>query len=58
VVARIKKLGLEEMKNKLRVIGLLVAFTRQLDVQMVSDLQIPKFIDTFRQLAVNNVMTH
>jgi len=58
VVARVKKLGLEEMKNKLRVIGLLVAFTRQLDVQMVSDRQIPKFLDTFRQLAVNNVTKH
>lgn len=58
VVARIRKLGFEEMKEKLRLIGLLVAFTRQLDVKMVNDNQITKFIHNFSELSakasVNN----
>ena len=58
VVARVKKLGLEEMQEKLRLMGVLVAFTRQLDVQMVNDNQVGKFIEVFKTLSVNESTVH
>ena len=58
VVARVKKMGVEEMKKKLRIVGTLVAFTRQLDVQMVNDNQIMKFIEAFQTLCVDATTVH
>ncbi|HDG98512.1 MAG TPA: pyruvate, water dikinase [Desulfobacterales bacterium] len=58
VVARVKKMGVEEMKEKLRIVGTLVAFTRQLDVQMVNDNQIMKFIEAFQTLCVDATTVH
>ena len=58
VVGRVKKLDMEEMKEKLRVIGVLVAFTRQLDVQMVNDNQVNKFIEVFQTLNVGAATVH
>lgn len=58
VVARVKKLGIEEMKEKLRVIGVLVAFTRQLDVQMVNDNQINRFVEAFQTICVDAGTVH
>ena len=58
VVARVKKLDSEEMREKLRVIGALVAFTRQLDVHMFNDNQIEKFIQAFETLCVDSGTVH
>ena len=54
VVARIKKLVPEAMKAKIYVVGQLVAFTRQLDIQMNSDPQIEHFVEKFERLAKLN----
>lgn len=51
VVARIKKLEALGMIAKMRVLGRLVAFTRQLDVKMLSDEHMAKYIQDFMQLA-------
>ena len=50
VVGRIKKLGVESMRWKMHLLGQLVAFTRQLDVQMNSDQKIGKFVGEFERL--------
>ena len=50
VVGRIKKLSIELMEWKMHLLGQLVAFTRQLDVQMNSDRQIGRFVGEFEQL--------
>lgn len=54
VVARIKKLGRQQMCEKLHSIGQLVAFTRQLDVVMVSDSQVADFLARFERLTDSN----
>jgi pyruvate,water dikinase len=50
VVARVKKLTDRRMRQKLYLLGVLVAFSRQLDVQMVSDQHVHLFTDHFKQL--------
>ena len=50
VVARAKKLSWERMEKRMILIGKLVAFTRQLDVKMVSDNHVLKYIDDFWKL--------
>jgi pyruvate,water dikinase len=50
VVARIKKLPKERMEDKMRLLGSLVAFTRQLDVRMISDEEIPRVREEFNGL--------
>lgn len=47
VVARIKKLPREGMEKKMRLLGSLVAFTRQLDVRMISDEEIVRVREEF-----------
>jgi pyruvate,water dikinase len=47
VVARIKKLDPDGMQKKMRLLGLLVAYTRQLDVRMVSEEEITRSMDDF-----------
>lgn len=54
VVGRIKKLAPEAMKRKVHIIGQLVAFTRQLDVQMDSDQHIERFVQEFDRLTKKN----
>lgn len=54
VVGRIKKLAPETMKRKVHIIGQVVAFTRQLDVQMDSDHHIERFVQEFDRLTKNN----
>jgi len=58
VVGRIKKLAPEAMKKKVHIIGQLVAFTRQLDVQMDSDHQIDRFVEEFDRLTQENGHTN
>lgn len=50
VVARVKKLDIEAMEQKVNLIGQLVAFTRQLDVQMNNDNQVMRFVREFDHL--------
>lgn len=50
VVARIKKLSSERMRKKMHLLGLLVGFTRQLDIKMTTDQEIKRSIENFNQL--------
>ena len=50
VVARIKKLDPKAMEIKLKLLGLLVAFTRQLDLKMADDNKIYHFMETFKEM--------
>lgn len=51
VVGRIKKLDRPRMVDKMRTLGHLVAFTRQLDIKMVSDGEIETAKESFGRLA-------
>lgn len=50
VVARIKKLPLEGMMEKLHILGRLISYTRQLDVKMLSDEHVNEMTNNFLQL--------
>jgi pyruvate,water dikinase len=50
VVGRIKKLDITRMVKKMKTLGHLVAFTRQLDVTMVSDAEVESSKETFDRL--------
>ncbi len=50
VIARIKKLNPTMMAKKIRLLGQVVAFTRQLDVKMVNDRQIEIYFNKFNSL--------
>ncbi|MEJ2155406.1 MAG: PEP/pyruvate-binding domain-containing protein [Desulfobacteraceae bacterium] len=54
VVARVKKLTARRMKQKLYVLGVLVGFSRQLDVRMLSDQHIHLYKDHFKHLIDSN----
>lgn len=54
VVARIKKLTTERMVRKLYLLGVLVGFSRQLDVQMLSDQHVHRYMENFNQLITSN----
>ena len=55
VVARIKKLDLMMMEKKLKILGLLVAFTRQLDVKMNHEQEIARLKAVFQDLKNNHI---
>ena len=55
VVARVKKLTTRRMQQKLYLLGVLVAFSRQLDVQMLSDQHVHLYADRFKQLVASNL---
>jgi pyruvate,water dikinase len=48
IIARIKKVTLDTMEEKLRLVGRLIGFTRQLDVLLRSDMDIDFFEGQFR----------
>ncbi len=50
VTARIKKLGFKLMEKKMKILGLLVAFTRQLDVKMNHEQEITRLKNVFQDL--------
>ncbi len=50
VVARIKKLSRRQMEARMRLLGYLVAFTRQLDVKLVNDKEVVRAVDEFLRL--------
>jgi pyruvate,water dikinase len=47
VVARVLHLPREEMEERLKILGRLIGFTRQLDIQLKSDADIPQFMESF-----------
>ena len=47
VVARVLHLPQEEIGRRLQVLGQLIGFTRQLDIQLRTDEDIPQFIEDF-----------
>ncbi|HTY23479.1 MAG TPA: PEP/pyruvate-binding domain-containing protein [Desulfomonilaceae bacterium] len=47
VVARLLHLAKEEIQERLKVIGALIGFTRQLDIRLRTDHDIPKFVEEF-----------
>lgn len=49
VVGRIKKLDLETMRAHMKLLGALVAYTRQLDVRLESDDQLTAFAEDFER---------
>ena len=55
VVANAKKFNTGQMLKKVKMLGNLVAFTRQLDVRMDSDDQIEKYLLKFNHLIRNPV---
>jgi pyruvate,water dikinase len=50
VVARIKRLDVEGMKRAMRLLGLLVAYSRQLDIKMISEQEMANSIAEFEGL--------
>ena len=54
VLARLKKLAEDVMKRKLYLLGVLVAYSRQLDVQMGSETHISMYVNQFRTLMQSN----
>jgi pyruvate,water dikinase len=50
VVARIKKLDVEGIKRAMRLLGLLVAYSRQLDIKMISEQEMKRSIEGFNGL--------
>ncbi len=50
VVARAKKLDVDRIKKLMRLIGLIVAYTRQLDVKMISESEVDRFVLNFETL--------
>ena len=55
VVGRIKKLDAPRMVSKMKTLGHLVAFTRQLDVTMVSDAEVESSKETFDRLTAGAI---
>jgi pyruvate,water dikinase len=55
VVGRIKKLDAPRMIRKMKILGHLVAFTRQLDVTMVSDAEVESSKETFDRLTAGAI---
>jgi len=47
VVARVLHLPQEDMQERLKILGRLIGFTRQLDIQLRRDEDIPEFVDAF-----------
>lgn len=54
VIARIKKLPAIDIEAKISFLGLLVGFTRQLDVLLISDQHINQFVSGFEMLLKKN----
>jgi pyruvate,water dikinase len=55
VVGRIKKLDPARMVRKMKTLGNLVAFTRQLDVTMVSDAEVESSKEAFERLTARAI---
>jgi pyruvate,water dikinase len=49
VVAKVLHLPREDMEQRLQALGRLIGFTRQLDIQLRSDEDVPEFVEAFFQ---------
>jgi pyruvate,water dikinase len=49
VVAKVLHLPREDMEQRLQALGRLIGFTRQLDIQLRSDEDVPEFVEAFLQ---------
>jgi pyruvate,water dikinase len=58
VVGRLKKISKERMIDKMKILGGLIGYTRQLDVNMDSDGQIPRYMQDFMQRARTFMEVH
>ncbi|MFA5111649.1 MAG: PEP/pyruvate-binding domain-containing protein [Desulfobaccales bacterium] len=47
VVAKVLHLPREDMEQRLQILGRLIGFTRQLDIQLRSDEDVPEFVEAF-----------
>ncbi len=54
VEGRIKKMDRQGMLDRLNLLGILIGFTRQLDVKMVTDEQIAYYIEKLQELLEND----
>lgn len=54
VIARIKQLPTSDIEAKINFLGLLVGFTRQLDILLISDQHINQFVSGFEMLVKKN----
>jgi pyruvate,water dikinase len=54
VVGRLKKFDRETMLGRMRMLGLLIGFTRQMDVRMREDSMIAKGVDEFMETLYNS----
>ena len=50
IVARLKRMDKESMLNRLFLLGLLVGFTRQLDVKMINDTKINEYFEQIKTI--------
>jgi pyruvate,water dikinase len=57
VVARVLHLPQEDMEERLKIMGKLIGFTRQLDIQLRHDEDIPEFVEAFFQQWVERLDT-
>jgi pyruvate,water dikinase len=55
VVAKVLHLPREDMEERLKILGRLIGFTRQLDIQLRHDEDIPEFVDVFFQQLVERL---
>ncbi|HEY9073209.1 MAG TPA: hypothetical protein VIN67_03665, partial [Desulfobaccales bacterium] len=55
VVARLLHLPQADMQERLKILGRLIGFTRQLDIQLRHDEDIPEFVEAFFQQWVDRV---
>ena len=54
IVARLKRMNKESLLQRLFLLGLLVGFTRQLDVKMISDAKITVFFEQIKNIMEEN----
>jgi pyruvate,water dikinase len=54
IVARLKKFEQDTMLQRMRMLGLLIGFTRQMDVRMREDSMIARGVDEFLQILHNS----
>jgi len=55
VIARIKKRALKMMEEKMKILGLLVSFTRQLDAKMNHEQEIERLKNVFQDLKNDHI---
>ncbi len=57
VIARAKKISADDIMYRMMVMGILVAYSRQLDVSMINDSSIESYANDFDELIKNRIQT-